>query len=539
MYLSDLIGEDFKSWTACDEIFIQTQTGSGKTTFITETLAPYAAENGCEVLLLINRKILRRQIKLGLAKSHGIQSMTDEEIDSIQSFDGLTVLSYQQVEAQLKENNFIFSILSNKQFRYVVFDEVHYFLQDCIFNRNILYLEEVLTRIRNATKIFLSATIEEVQPYMIEELHLGDWITEEIEIDKNSSYYMYEGGFFTNGRIINYRKLPEFNISKVFYFRELCELLDEINSSNNEKWLIFVNSKSEAETIKKVLTKSFEYLDAEVDEDNPIKEQIIKREKFETEVLITTKVLDNGINIIDEQLKNIVIMTTEKTEFLQMLGRKRCGHNENFKLYVCARKTQYFNALRNKMILPYVQYIKEIDINPNFSQSRFDDVKLFEFCQKMTIIRDGKIEISRAVRRKIGLLWNHYSDVIERLKEDEEAYVKQQLTWIGMEDSYSLESYLGYEDKKLKMQKIRGFMEGYKDVQMDKNEQELFRKKFTNLVEEYGNQLTDRNSRLVGKSKINKFCEEMDIAYEVVAVKNSKFWVVKEVSRIDEENVCN
>lgn len=530
MYLSDLIGEDFKEWTACDEIFIQTQTGSGKTTFIVETLAPYAAENGHEVLLLVNRKILRRQIKLGLAESHGIQSMTDEEIDSIQSFDGLTVLSYQQVEAQLKEKDFILTMLSDKRFRYVVFDEVHYFLQDCFFNRNILYLEEVLSQIRNATKIFLSATIDEVQPYIIEELHLGDRIIEEIEPDKSRSCFVYQKGYFTCGRIIHYKKSPKFNISKVLYFRDLPEILDEINSLNDGKWLVFVNSKSEAEVMKKNLTKSFEYLDAEVDEDNPIKEQIVEAEKFDTEVLITTKVLDNGINIIDEQLKNIVIMTTEKTEFLQMLGRKRCGCNENFRLYVCARKAQYFNALRNKMILPYVRYIKEIDNNSNFSQSRFDDINLFEFCQKMTIIRGGKIEISRAVRRKIRLLLNHYSDMIEMLKEDEEAYVKQQLTWIGMEDSYSPTNYLGYEDKKLKMQKIRDFMEGYKNVQMDKGEQEEFRRKFTILVEEYGNQLTDRNSRLVGKSKINRFCEEMDIAYEVVAVKNSKFWVVKEVS---------
>lgn len=530
MYLSELIGEDFKNWTACDEIFIQTPTGSGKTTFIVETLAPYAEKKGGEVLLLVNRKILRRQIKSGLAESHGIQSMTDEEIDAIQSFDGITVLSYQQVEAQLKEKDYVLTVLSDKRFRYIVFDEIHYFLQDCLFNRDIFYWEEVVSRICNATKIFLSATIEEVQPYMIEELHLGDRITEEIEIDKNSSFYMYEGGYFTNGRIIHYRKLPEFNISKVFYFRELPELLNEINSSKNDKWLIFVNSKSEAEAMTNGLVKSFEYLDAEVDEDNPIKEQIIEREKFETQVLITTKVLDNGINIIDEQLKNIVIMTTEKTEFLQMLGRKRCRYNENFKLYVCARKAQYFNALRNKMILPYFQYIKEIDNNPYFSQSRFDDVKLFEFCQKMAIIRGGKIEISKAVRRKIRLLLNHYTDMIEMLKGDEEAYVKQQLTWIGMEDSYSPTNYLGYEDKKLKMQKIRDFMEGYKNVQMDKGEQEEFRRKFTILVEEYGNQLTDRNSRLVGKSKINRFCEEMDIAYEVVAVKNSKFWVVKEVS---------
>ena len=206
MYLSELIGEDFKNWTACDEIFIQTPTGSGKTTFIVETLAPYAEKKGGEVLLLVNRKILRRQIKSGLAESHGIQSMTDEEIDAIQSFDGITVLSYQQVEAQLKEKDYVLTVLSDKRFRYIVFDEIHYFLQDCLFNRDIFYWEEVVSRICNATKIFLSATIEEVQPYMIEELHLGDRITEEIEIDKNSSFYMYEGGYFTNGRIIHYRK---------------------------------------------------------------------------------------------------------------------------------------------------------------------------------------------------------------------------------------------------------------------------------------------------------------------------------------------
>lgn len=252
MYLSDLIGEDFKEWTACDEIFIQTQTGSGKTTFIVETLAPYAAENGHEVLLLVNRKILRRQIKLGLAESHGIQSMTDEEIDSIQSFDGLTVLSYQQVEAQLKEKDFILTMLSDKRFRYVVFDEVHYFLQDCFFNRNILYLEEVLSQIRNATKIFLSATIDEVQPYIIEELHLGDRIIEEMEPDKSRSCFVYQKGYFTCGRIIHYKKSPKFNISKVLYFRDLPEILDEINSLNDGKWLVFVNSKSEAEVMKKI-----------------------------------------------------------------------------------------------------------------------------------------------------------------------------------------------------------------------------------------------------------------------------------------------
>lgn len=289
------------------------------------------------------------------------------------------------------------------------------------------------------------------------------------------------------------------------------------------------------------MSKKYEYLDAEVDEDNPIKEQIIKTEKFKTEVLITTKILDNGINIVDEKLKNIVIMTTEKTEFLQMLGRKRCGHSEKISLYISARNAQYFNALRNKMILPILQYIREIDCNPTFFQSRFDDVKFFEFCQKMTIIRAGKIEISRAVRRKINLLFKQYSDMVEMLKEDEEAYVKQQLAWMGMEDSYSPKNYLDYENKNVKLQGIQDFMGNYLGILMDKDVQEKFRRKFAALVEEYGKRPTDRNCRLVGKRKINKICEELYIGYEVVAIKNSKFWMVKEVKNKDDaaENLCN
>ena len=58
-------------------------------------------------------------------------------------------------------------------------------------------------------------------------------------------------------------------------------------------------------------------------------ENIIKKEQFEQRVVIATKVLDNGVNIKDPQLKHIVIDAYEKTEFLQMLGRKRWINEED------------------------------------------------------------------------------------------------------------------------------------------------------------------------------------------------------------------
>ena len=45
--------------------------------------------------------------------------------------------------------------------------------------------------------------------------------------------------------------------------------------------------------------------------------------KFNCDVLITTSVLDNGVNIKDPDVKNIVLITDDEVEFKQMLGRKR------------------------------------------------------------------------------------------------------------------------------------------------------------------------------------------------------------------------
>lgn len=41
-YVSDIIGDEYKKWDKGDIVFIKTPTGSGKTTFILDTLLEYA-----------------------------------------------------------------------------------------------------------------------------------------------------------------------------------------------------------------------------------------------------------------------------------------------------------------------------------------------------------------------------------------------------------------------------------------------------------------------------------------------------------------
>ena len=81
---------------------------------------------------------------------------------------------------------------------------------------------------------------------------------------------------------------------------ELFEsLLEELKKSNIEADMVTSNDNSE------------------------LKKYIIENERFECKVLITTSVLDNGVNIKDDDVTNIIIDSFDKVTFIQEIGRIR------------------------------------------------------------------------------------------------------------------------------------------------------------------------------------------------------------------------
>ena len=81
---------------------------------------------------------------------------------------------------------------------------------------------------------------------------------------------------------------------------------------------------------------------------------IINNEKFNFKVLITTSVLDNGINLKDSLIKHIVIETCNKTSFIQMLGRiRRENITDKLNLYI---KNYTKKCFPNILILIHLQY---------------------------------------------------------------------------------------------------------------------------------------------------------------------------------------
>lgn len=83
-----------------------------------------------------------------------------------------------------------------------------------------------------------------------------------------------------------------------------------INRTVGEKWLIFVSSiqrgKALQQRIKKETGRKAVFLSSENKADKRWK-TLSTEERYDEDVLITTKVLDNGVNISDKGVRHIVI----------------------------------------------------------------------------------------------------------------------------------------------------------------------------------------------------------------------------------------
>ncbi|WP_133145383.1 DEAD/DEAH box helicase family protein, partial [Clostridioides difficile] len=129
-WVTDIIGEDYKKWNMEDRhimnnrnnVFIETQTGTGKTKFIIDKIVPLVNQSirnkrKLNLLIVCNRINLKRQVKLELLKSNLDLYEFDKDIKKICNSDntenniketfqildklskitnGITVMSYQQ-----------------------------------------------------------------------------------------------------------------------------------------------------------------------------------------------------------------------------------------------------------------------------------------------------------------------------------------------------------------------------------------------------------------------------------------------------------
>ena len=521
MYLENFI-KNFRLWQGGESIFIEAPTGMGKTTFVLNQLVEDAMKDQQEVLFLSNRYLLKEQIKHSVAKKQGIPVEDNNWLEEVEEFEGITVISYQKVQVLMEMDN-AERYLNRERYKFTVFDEIHYILEDSLFNPHIYYLLQFIRK-AHSIKVFMSATLEETQDYLINTEILGKVIPySNVRLNEFAEREQLDGYIY---RCTGRKKyIWKYSIPKqrrkliVKYFEDFSQIVELINRSE-EKWLIFVSNKASVGSWKCAIRKSVDVIYAD-DKDEEIVDQIVKYEKFNKQVLITTKLLDNGVNFKDRQLCNIVIDTISRVEFLQMLGRKRILGDEAVKLFIPKKSRKYFTGYYNLSILKSWELVNKGKTSEDLMKECFADPTVYEIVRRFYIVQNGTLTLNPAGAHKLGLLEKFLRDMQKAIQADEWAFVKEQLKWLDMKEDFSEKNLLPDVRKEKVYAEVNEYLKKSAAVWMDKERQNEFRQELGKLLCQAG-LYEKRGNRAPGKQVIEKIIKAEFPRYDLEVKKASR-----------------
>lgn len=322
-------------WEPSQPVFISAQTGQGKNYFIEHELIPYVKElnhrntTKQRVLILSNRLALKQQIKNRLNGS-------DDPADEVYPYKGFAdVMTYQsllQQEQRLEKKQ----EKAHSRYIYVICDEAHFFTSDAMFNPHTAKVLSAIVRLfQDAVRVYMSATPYECLKYILEYEH-------EYQSRHNSHKLQDKGKSFP---MAFYHFKRDYSYLDVKAYSSIAELYEQIVKSVNnrrEKWLIFIDDIEKCRSVKKELEVYAEENDSPLvikeaggakiekvfavdasSKTNSSYRSMVLNECLDTNtfVLISTSVLDNGVNLTG--ISNIVVSDMAKVKCLQMLGRAR------------------------------------------------------------------------------------------------------------------------------------------------------------------------------------------------------------------------
>lgn len=485
--VSEYIKEAYKNWKegsemkGGSEIFISAPTGSGKTYFVLNIFLPYFYEQKKKILFLVNRRILKEQIETEIQRHVNFEMK-----------DNIRVQSYQEIENSFRTigKNKIRDISENiwdvevelgmkylaylQEFNCVVCDECHYFLADSNFNTNtIISFRVIMNYFKRKIKIFMSATCEDFFNYITEKKEKNKQ-----ELNKTKIYNLLSNsialGGISQGKIFQYSMDADYSYLDIDVLDSKASIIDLVKESS-EKWLIFVDDINLGQKLRRdlmdnmkddehlgsrivMLTSSYEKNDESLTEVC----EVVENNKFTAKIIISTSVMDNGINIKDIELRNMIIIADNRVEFMQMLGRKR-KDDKKFKLYILKqnkehfiRRTQqtqrlldiakeYFVDFKKRIQEPlakdtaehfswYEQY-ENVMVNTKHIHLMHDIVngKLrYEEVKKLFLVFNGILYLNCLSERNLQNLNRFYNKLLDRFDEEgDDVFIREQLEWLG------------------------------------------------------------------------------------------------------------
>ncbi len=300
-FVSDIISnQQIASWNGNDRILIKASCGTGKTRFVYNQLCNFVEEHQKQILYLGNRTCLLQQIQKHIeGKNDIVQAKT------YQSIEHLINNTYPENERQ----NALIGMMES--YDYIVADEAHYFFADSELEQSNTYLWLPAIESANVVIIFMTATPQILQTWIRfeEEKIFNIFIPPQF----NQKF------FYTNDQTMQkvMNALPP--EEKVIYFSQNIDLLVDLHKHYNTRSLLVCSQSN----------KQYKYVDQEK------VSQMLKNESFDTQFLLTTSVLDNGITFKDRSIKHIICDYPDIITVIQCLGRKRfIDEEDEVKIYI-------------------------------------------------------------------------------------------------------------------------------------------------------------------------------------------------------------
>ncbi|EGT0014184.1 hypothetical protein I9Y33_002068, partial [Clostridium perfringens] len=160
----------------------------------------------------------------------------------------------------------------------------------------------------------------------------------------------------------------------------------------------------------------------------------------------------------DDKLKNIVVMTLDRTTFIQEIGRVRIDieNAPEINLFIRKKYKKTFTTLLKK----YNEKQEQIDLfneNLNLFKRKFNNDADKVKKDVIRLGRDTQWELN-----KIGLFRLNkdrmFAEMMEnRMRKNKFAFIEEQLSWIGLEDTFDEDNMI--EDVMLEEDKMS--LEGY------------------------------------------------------------------------------
>ena len=435
---------------------IQAPTGFGKTYFILHEVLPKVVQSGGKMLLVSNRVAVSYQQKLQVMKivdPSEIGCLTPEGVLKKTDFGPVKIMTLQALDlflstAQGREYA--------KEVSVFVVDEVHYFVADVSFNPSAARLLKVIPKFFiEATRIYMTATLEDALRPVAE----AEASAERPMVERTGA--RFSPLMLWQCPVVNVYQFTSDRYSQlsVRYYKKDDDLYREIKESGEDKWLIFVPSKEDGATLQETIGDDAVFISAD-SKGNDAWNQLLDEERLPCRVLITTSVLDCGVNIHDENLKHVVIPFEDRTMFMQALGRVRFKRSPQFTLYVKAISQKRLNGLlyRNRELLSCAAEIQQ----HRYYNSYVDRFRLEGDRVKGALLYldyDGRYKFNYLLYHKLLRQERYYKELETAIDQyGDAAFPRIVHGWLGQPDTYNDRNWLGYGITKQAQQDLLEFL---------------------------------------------------------------------------------